>query len=115
MISRFIPTIDRLDTSINKKKDAELRGTRNQFLDSQNLLVLLSLADILAEVNRSSKIFQQRPLIFANNNIRLRILITNLQQIQQNDSSLIKERMELARGTCGNNLLEVKGDFNDKI
>ena len=60
LISRFVPLIDSLDAIIDKKHDAQLRGLRDQLLDPENILFLLLLTDILAEINRFSKFLQQR-------------------------------------------------------
>ena len=54
LISRFLPLIDSLDAIIDKKYDAKLQGVRDQLLDIDNILFLLLLADILAEINRFS-------------------------------------------------------------
>ena len=55
LISRFLPLIDSLDAIIDKKYDPKLRSVRDQLLDPDNILFLLLLADILAEINRFSK------------------------------------------------------------
>lgn len=90
------------------------------------MLFLLLLADVLAEVNRFSKYFQHRGLIFANINAKLQQLVTNLQRIQEHDGAFFKEyaqqflrvsleRMELARRTRGHVLLDIEDDLADKI
>ena len=90
LISQFVPVIDSLHAIIDKKYDAELRGVRDQLLDPNNILFLLLLADNLVEINRFSKLLQQRGLIFANISFKLEQLITSLRSIQQNDGLLFK-------------------------
>ena len=129
MIPRFVSLIDSLDTIIDKRYDAELRGVCNQLLDPDNILFLLLLDDILAilvEINRFSKFLQQRGLIFASIKFKLGQLITSLRSIQQNDGSLFKqhphkflgvsqEKMELARRVHRNILLKEAGNLAEKI
>ena len=126
IISRFVPLINSLDAIIDRKYDADLRGVRDQLLEPDNVLFLLLLADVLAEVNRFSKFLQQRGLIFANIKFKLGQLISSLRSIQLNDGSLFnehaheflgvsQERMQLARRVRGNALLGELDNLDDKI
>ena len=71
LISRLVPLIDSLDAIINKKYDAELQGVHDQLLNPDNILFLLLLADILAEINQFPRFLQQCELIFANIKFKL--------------------------------------------
>ena len=55
--------INALDTIIKYKKEPE--GRRDKLLEPNNMLFLLLLTDVLMYINRFSKYFQNKNLIFA--------------------------------------------------
>ena len=64
IVSRFESLIDALDTLFFEKRDPESKGIRDLLLDSQMILILLLLAEVLAPVNTLSRILQTRNLNF---------------------------------------------------
>ena len=112
VISRFKPLV----TIIQRKNDPELRGTRDQLLDPDNVLKLSLLADVLTLVNRFSKFLQTCNLICTNVNAKLFQFKSALKCIEVNDGPLFMKhavsflelafkKMEFSRRFCNNNLM----------
>ena len=126
LISRFEPLVNALDAIINRSRDPEVRGIRDQLLDPDNVLFLLLLADVLAHVNRFSRFLQTRNLIYSNVNRKLQQLKDSLLVIEQDDGPLFlahaeeflaisRDRLGLARRLRANDLLEDNVDLKHRI
>ena len=122
LISRFEPLVNALDAIINRSRDPEVRGIRDQLLDPDNVLFLLLLTDVLAHVNRFSRFLQTRNLIYSNVNRKLQQLKDSLLVIEQDGPlflahteeflAISRDRLGLARRLRANDLLEDNDDLN---
>ena len=65
LVSRFELLVDALDTLINGKVAAEIKGIRDELLEPNSILMLLLLSDVLAHVNQFLWYLQTRNLIYS--------------------------------------------------
>ena len=82
IVSRFESLIDTLDTLFFEKRDPKSKGIRDLLLDSQMILMLLLLAEVLAPVNTLSRILQTRNLNFLLLEGKLNRLLASLEKIK---------------------------------
>ena len=82
IVSRFESLIGALDTLFFEKRDPESKGTRDLLLDSQMILMLLLLAEVLAPVNTLSRILQTRNLNFLLLEGKFNRLLGSLEKIK---------------------------------
>ena len=82
IVSRFESLIDALDTLFFEKRDPESKGIRDLLLDSQMILMLLLLAEVLAPVNTLSRILQTRNLNFLLLEGKFNRLLASLEKIK---------------------------------
>ena len=93
-----------------------MHGTRDQKLDTDNVLMLLLFGDVLTHVNRFLKFLQTLNLIYANVNAELIQLKSTLKRTEENNGPLFTkhavsflelaiEEMELSRRLLNNNLM----------
>ena len=66
VIARFGPLVNALDTLYNEKRDTELEGFQDTFLNPDVILMLLLLADTLHHVNRFSMFSQTKNLAYSD-------------------------------------------------
>ena len=66
VITRFGPLVNALDTLYNEKRDTELEGFQDTFLNPDVILMLLLLADTLHHVNRFSIFSQTKNLAYSD-------------------------------------------------
>ena len=91
LVSRFELLVDALDTLINGKVAAEIKGIRDERLEPNTILMLLLLSDVLAHVNQFLRYLQTRNLIYSTVARKFSQVIESLTKLSNADGALFTE------------------------
>ena len=91
LVSRFESLVDSLDTLINGKVAAEIKGIRDELLEPNTILMLLLFSDVLAHVNQFLRYLQTRNLIYSTVARKFSQLIESQTKLSNADGALFTE------------------------
>lgn len=125
LVSRFITLLDSLDSIFRENNDNDMKVIEDDLFEPNIILMLLLVTDLLVYIYHFSTFLQKKYLLHSSIATKFKCLNEAVRKLLNEDGPLLTqfareflktllERMELARRTQNNNLLNLNNEINDK-